>query len=136
MNTLPAVLYVEDDQRSRRIMQLLLQGEMDLEHVTLFEDSTDFMERVVALQPKPDVILLDIHVRPYTGFEMLAMLRASADFGQTPVVALTASVMNEEIQQLKDAGFNGVVSKPVNIDTFPDLLHRIRGGESIWRIME
>lgn len=135
MTNQPAVLYVEDDQRSRKIMQMLLRGEMELEHVTIFEDSTDFMERVATLQPKPDVILLDIHMRPHTGFEMLTMLRATDEYHATPIVALTASVMNEEIQQLKDAGFNGVISKPVDIDTFPDLLKRIQNGESIWRIV-
>jgi two-component system, cell cycle response regulator DivK len=134
MNAFPFVLYVEDDLPSREIMELLLVGDMELSRVTIFEDSADFMDRVRKLNSKPEVILLDIHVRPYNGFEMLHNLRQSADFRDTPVVTLTASVMNEEIQQLRDAGFNGVIAKPIDVDTFPSILKRILNGESIWSI--
>jgi CheY-like chemotaxis protein len=136
MNTSPVVLYVEDDPRSRRVIELLLIREMHLEHVTILEDSSDFEQRVHALTPKPEVILLDIHVKPHSGFEMLKMLRDMNEFGQVPIVALTASVMNEEVQKLKEVGFHSVISKPVDVDTFPSLLQRIAGGESIWRIID
>lgn len=136
MSTSPVVLYVEDDPRSRRVIELVLTREMQLEHVTIFEDSTDFEQRVNAMMPKPDVILLDIHVKPYSGFEMLEMLRKMNGFADVPVVALTASVMNEEVQRLKQVGFHSVISKPVDVDTFPSLLQRIAGGESIWRIID
>lgn len=136
MKDFPAVLYVEDDPRSRRIMHLLLNGEMGLENVTIFEDSADFLERVQALQPQPNIILLDIHMKPYTGFEMLKFVRQLPQFQDTPVIALTASVMNEEVQHLRDSGFQGVIAKPVDIDTFPGLLNRILDGEIIWRIAQ
>jgi CheY-like chemotaxis protein len=130
------VLYVEDDQQSREIMQLLLQMEMGLTNINIFADSSDFITRVLVIQPKPDVILLDIHLRPHDGFEMLSMLRQQPTFAAVPIVALTASVMNEEVQKLKNAGFNGVIAKPIDVDTFPGLLSRILHGESIWRIIE
>ncbi len=135
MNVQPAILYVEDEVRSRKVMRMLLSSNMRLPHVTIFEDSADIVERVDALTPKPDIIFLDIHVQPHSGFEMLKMLRQSPCYADTPIVALTASVMNEEIQQLKLAGFNGCLSKPVDIDTFPDTLQRIINGEEIWRII-
>ena len=72
---------------------------MKLPHVTILEDSQDFLANMAALDPKPDIILLDIHVKPYNGFEMLSLLR-SLEWGRnTPIVALTASVMNEEVQK-------------------------------------
>src|SRR5215208_1286784 len=94
------VLYVEDDPRSRRLMQMLLEGRMGLSNVTVFEDSVNFPERVNALEPRPEIIFLDIHVEPYDGFEMLAILRQFAWSKDTPIVAVTASVMNEEIHKL------------------------------------
>lgn len=136
MKAFPAVLYVEDDPRSRKIMRMLLRGEMELEHITLFEHSADFAQRLQAIQPRPNIILLDIHVKPLTGFEMLAMVRQLPEFQDTPVIALTASVMNEEVQHLRDSGFQGVIAKPVDIDTFPTLINRILDGEIIWRIVE
>jgi len=136
MKAYPVVLYVEDDPRSRRVMELLLRNEMELQHVTILDDSTDFVLRVGALTPAPDVILLDIHVKPSSGFEMLDMLRGMPAFQGVPIVALTASVMSEEVQKLREAGFHSVIAKPVDVDTFPDLLQRILSGEMVWRIVE
>ncbi|MFN8372367.1 MAG: response regulator [Anaerolineae bacterium] len=135
MSHYPAVLYVEDDPQSREIMYLLLVDQMGLENVTIYEDSTDFMDRIMGLNPKPDVILLDIHMRPYTGFDMLEMLRNHEDFRDTPIVALTASVMNEEVYKLKTAGFSGVIAKPLDLDAFPQILDRILHSETVWYVV-
>lgn len=131
----PVILYVEDDSKSRRVMQLLLVNIMKLTYVTMFADSTDFLVRATALEPKPDVIFLDIHVAPHNGFQMLEMLRSSEHFAGTRILALTASVMNEEVQQLKAAGFDGCLAKPIDTDTFPELLARISRGEALWHII-
>jgi CheY-like chemotaxis protein len=133
MDKQPAVLYVEDHPQSRKLMSILLKGRMKLPHVTIFEDSQNFLEQVNNLDPKPDVIFLDIHVQPYSGFEMLAMLRELGWTKEVPIVALTASVMNEEVQQLKTVGFSGCLSKPLDVNTFPDILERIMHGEKVWR---
>ena len=132
----PIVLYVEDDLASREVMVLILREMMGCDSYHLFEDSQDFMERVAALTPQPNIILLDIHVPPYSGFEMLAMLRKDTKYQKIPIAALTASVMNEEVQRLKDAGFNAVFSKPVDIDSFPEKLQRILNGENLLYIAD
>jgi CheY-like chemotaxis protein len=136
MNQNPVILYVEDDAKSRTIMNLLLKSRMGLPHVTIFEDSADFLTRVHALDPIPNIVFLDIHVKPYNGFEMLSMLRSDPTFKTTPVVALTASVMNEEVQQLRTMGFDGCLAKPIDLDTFPEILGRLLSGETIWRIID
>ncbi len=130
----PSILYVEDEARSRRVMRLLLQNSMKLEHVTIFEDSSNFMERAKAVTPKPDIIFLDIHIAPHNGFQMLDMIRNSQYFKDQIVIALTASVMNEEVRKLQQAGFNGCLAKPIDMDVFPDLLARMVQGEAIWHI--
>lgn len=134
MTPQPCILYVEDEAKSRRVMQMLLVNSMKLEHVSIFEDSSDFMARVDALTPRPDVIFLDIHVAPYNGFQMLEMLRKSGRYNDTIIFALTASVMNEEVTQLRESGFDGCLSKPIDIDTFPELLSLILKGEELWHI--
>ena len=133
MNRQPTILYVEDEPRSRKVMRMIATS-MGLSDAMILEDSTDFLSRIQSLPSKPDVILLDIHVKPHSGFEMLTMLRQSAQFDGTPIVAVTASVMNEEIAQLRTAGFDGCLAKPLDTDTFPDTLDRIIQGEMIWRI--
>lgn len=130
----PVVLYVEDDPVSRKLMSMLLKNRLGLSQVTILENSENFVERMEALDPKPDVILLDIHMKPYNGFEMLRLLRQLDWSQQTPIVALTASVMSEEVQELKTSGFNGCLAKPIDLDTFPLTFERILHGETIWRI--
>ena len=134
MNQNPAVLYIEDDAQSREIMEVLLIHVMGLTHVSIFEDSKDFLARAKQLNPRPDVVLLDIHIRPHDGFEMLQAFRQDTTFREVPIVALTASVMNEEVQRLRQAGFSGTLAKPIDMETFPALLTRLLSGENIWRI--
>ena len=135
MGEYPAILYVEDDAMSRRVMKLLLVGSMNLVNVTILENSTNFMDRVQEMSPQPDIILLDIHMDPYDGFQMLQMLKSSGQYNDIPIVALTASVMSEEIQQLQDAGFTGCIGKPIDADQFPILLDGILNGKVIWNII-
>jgi len=121
----PSVLYVEDEARSRRVMHMMLVNSMKLPHVTIFEDSQDFLARVEALNPKPDVIFLDIHLTPHDGFEMLQMLRTSQLFADAKIVALTASVMNEEISRLKEVGFDGCIAKRLIATPFQNYFHSL-----------
>lgn len=131
-----SVLYVEDNPESRDVLRLLFRTRLKPAHLIVFDDSENFVERVAALQPRPTLILLDIHVKPLSGFQMLEILRGQPEFRDTPIVALTASVMNEEVQQLQTAGFHSVISKPISLSTFPDLMKRIIAGENIWRIID
>jgi CheY-like chemotaxis protein len=128
------ILYVEDDPMSRQAVDLVLRRVMGIENVTIFENSYGFVERVRALPTRPDVILLDIHMTPLDGFQMLDLLRGELGFANTPIVALTASVMNEEVSLLQSHGFDGGISKPLQVATFPATLGRIVAGENVWHI--
>src|SRR5687768_9564228 len=97
----PFFLYVEDDPFSRQVIEVTLKRKMGFKNLMIFEDSTDFMARLLQLPEKPTVIFLDIRMEPCDGFEMLRMLRAHDDYRETTVIALTASVMNEEIDELR-----------------------------------
>ena len=128
------ILYVEDDPGSRKVMHLLVGRLGDAVQLTIFEDSTNFLNNVDALDAVPDVFLLDIHVLPHDGFRMLEMLRGQPRYVDKIIIALTASVMNEEINKLKEAGFDGVLAKPLNFHTFPDTFERILSSERKWTV--
>lgn len=127
-------LYVEDDLCSRQVMQMIMEKAMQVEHLVIFENSENFMERVRALSVLPDIILLDVHVQPHNGFDMLNMLREDPGLRDARVIALTASVMNEEVEELRQGGFDGAIAKPLSIQTFPDLMRCIIAGETVWHI--
>jgi CheY-like chemotaxis protein len=128
------ILYVEDDELSREIMVLVVEDLDDYE-IVMFPDSSDFEARVAALPRTPSIVLLDIHVQPYSGFEMLEMLRANPDFAQTPILALTASVMNEEVARLRRSGFSGAIAKPIDQDHFGTFMEQVLNGQRIWSII-
>jgi CheY-like chemotaxis protein len=127
-------LYVEDDPLSREIMQMIMGTAMGIETLTMFEDSQDFLARVEAKVGTPTVFLLDIHVKPYDGFEALQILRSTPAYRSAKIIALTASVMNEEIEKLRQSGFDGAIAKPISVQSFPALLERMINGEAIWYV--
>ena len=129
-----AYLYVEDDPFSRDIMQMLMENVMDVQNLTIFDDSTNFIDQLKSLQPVPDVILLDIHVKPHSGFEMLKLVREDPTYTNSKVIALTASVMNEEVTKLRESGFDAAIAKPLSMQTFPEMIARIMSGETVWHV--
>lgn len=130
----PTIVYFEDDELSREVMRACLTRGLGYHSVHIFEDSVDFEAKLAQLTSTPDVIFLDIHMEPIDGFAMLTLIRHYEACRATKVIALTASVMNEEVKVLKEAGFDGVVAKPIDYDTFPNVLHRILNGEQVWHI--
>ena len=127
-------LYVEDDMLSCQVMDMMLRNGLGVQQLTIFEDSHDFMTRVRSLPSPPDLVLLDVHVAPNNGFEMLQMIREDEDYRNLKVIALTASVMNEEVEQLRRSGFDGAIAKPLSISTFPQLIAGILNGDAVWHI--
>jgi CheY-like chemotaxis protein len=125
-------LYIEDDALSRRVIQILLINVMGFSKVTLFENSANLQERISALPAAPDVVFLDMQMRPLNGFEALKILRGDPRFEAATIIAMTANVMSHDIEALKKAGFDGLIGKPILNDVFPQLIEKILGGEPVW----
>ncbi|HKG53981.1 MAG TPA: response regulator [Anaerolineales bacterium] len=134
MIDIDCLLCVEDDLSNRLVMKLLVEKTLNVKQYAIFEDSANFLSRVRNLPKRPDIILLDIHVSPLNGFQMLQEIRGDSDYFTTKVVALTASVMNEEVERLRKSGFDGAIGKPISLSTFPIAIERIMNGESIWQL--
>lgn len=134
-NHQPVLVYVEDDEASIVVMKAIVERVMKLQTLHVLQNRADFMQQVKHLGVMPDIFLFDIQMKPYDGFELLTMLRDDSEFKKSKVVALTASVMSEEVARLKRRGFDGAIAKPLNIDAFPDLIARIMDGESVWYIV-
>lgn len=126
------LVYVEDDPSSRRLISLIIEATFEGSQVTIFEDSANFLERVRALASVPHLFFLDVHIKPYSGYEMLKLLQGDPNYRQVPCIAMTASVMTDEIKSLQAAGFHGLIAKPVRKKTLPELIVRILAGESVW----
>jgi two-component system, sensor histidine kinase len=129
----PIFLYVEDDYRSRIVLQVLIERVMGY-RLILFEDSEDFEAKISKLEPKPNIIFLDIQIGPIDGYAMLSILRKHPDYQNVTIIAMTANVMSHDVEKLKAAGFTGLIGKPVVKEIFEQLMEGIFAGEAIWYV--
>ena len=125
-------VYIEDDPGSRRIVNLIMTTVLKYKHLTILEDSGNYLEKITVLEPVPTVFFLDIHVKPIDGYEILKQLKADEKFKAAKFIAMTASVMVDEIKQLQDAGFDGLISKPIRKNKFAEHLEKLLAGEALW----
>lgn len=79
---------------------------------------------------RPDLVLMDIQLPERDGFELLEEIRNSPH-AETRVVALTAHAMAGDRERALAAGFDGYITKPIDIRGFPDLVDRALAGEQV-----
>lgn len=75
-----------------------------------------------------DVVLMDLEMPEMDGFEATRMIRQKESGNGTPklpVIAMTAYDENEMADRIQEAGFSGIITKPVNPKTINDQLHEI-----------
>lgn len=110
----PQVLVVEDNERNMKLFRDVLRasGYRTLEAVT-GEGAVE-----LAIEHGPDLVLMDIQLPDIDGVEALDRLRADERSASMPVLALTALAMEGDRERFLAAGFDGYLSKPVNIADF------------------
>ncbi len=114
------ILIVEDNEKNMKLARDVLQsrGYSTLEAVT-GEDGVR-----IAIEKKPDLVLMDIQLPGINGIEALRQVRADPACAHIPVVAFTASVTPTDRSQISAAGFNGFLSKPINLKEFLETVKR------------
>jgi two-component system cell cycle response regulator DivK len=120
------ILLVEDNERNRKLVRTIL--EFRGYEVIECEDGTPSLE--LARAHKPALVLMDIQLPTMDGITALGRLRADPETAAIPVVAVTASVTPGERDRVVAAGFNGYVSKPIDVSTFGDMVDRQIAGEA------
>ncbi|HEX7337278.1 MAG TPA: response regulator [Gemmatimonadales bacterium] len=76
----------------------------------------------------PDLVLMDIQLPGKDGFGLLQDIRQSSTPG-VRVIALTAHAMTGDRERALAAGFDGYITKPIDIRAFPDQVQRALRGE-------
>ena len=110
------ILIVEDNAKNLKLVRDVLQVKG---YVTLEATSAEDGIRL-ANEKKPDLVLMDIQLPGMNGIDALRVLRANADTAAIPVIAVTASVMQQDRKLIMDAGFDAYVGKPINLKEFLD----------------
>ena len=107
------VLCVDDNEKNRRIAELLL-GKFGID-VTVCASGDEALD-ICAIQAF-DLILMDIVMPDMDGMETLRRLRTDAECPNraAPAIALTAKLSEEDLAAYAAAGFGGVAGKPINV---------------------
>lgn len=78
----------------------------------------------------PELVLMDIQLPGKDGFALLQEIRES-EHGGLRVLALTAHTMMGDRERALEAGFDGYITKPIDIRSFPDQVRRALAGEGV-----
>ena len=114
------ILIVEDNEKNMKLARDVLQFKG---FRTLEAGNAD--DAVATAEEKlPDLILMDIQLPGTDGVGALRLLRAGSRTASIPVIALTAYAMGEDRQRLIDAGFDGYLTKPIDIKAFPQQVQK------------
>jgi len=122
------ILLVEDDDGHARLLEKnLRRGGMvnRLVRVADGQEAIDYVTRAAPYQdpeqyPLPSVVLLDVRMPRLDGFEVLAHLKRDPKLMKIPVIMLTSTDNQKEINRAYELGANGYVVKPVGMQSFID----------------
>ena len=108
------ILIVEDNEKNMKLVRDVLnaKGYVTLEAVT-GEDGVRLAKEHV-----PALVLMDIQLPGMNGIEALGVLRENPATAHIPVIAVTASVMQQDRKLITEAGFDAYIGKPINLKEF------------------
>lgn len=108
------ILVVEDNEKNMKLVRdvLVATGYRTL------EAATGGQAIELAAEHSPDLVLMDIQLPDFDGVHVLGRLRADERTERIPVLAVTAQAMHGDRERFLAAGFDGYVSKPLNIREF------------------
>jgi two-component system, cell cycle response regulator DivK len=117
------VLIVEDNEKNMKLARDILRAKG---YATL--EAVNGLDGVrLALAHRPELVLMDIQLPDINGIEAFERIRANPATARVPVVAFTASVTANDRSRIGDAGFDGFLSKPINLKEFVATVQRLAG---------
>ncbi len=119
------VLIVEDNQLNQKIAQTIIErlgGKVEIAENGV--EALDTLEKNSAF----DLIFMDMQMPEMDGITATKLIRSGncgPEAAQLPIVAMTANVMNNDIQNCLNAGMNDFVAKPITINAIKEILEGV-----------
>lgn len=114
------ILYVEDNPDNRNLIRRVLNAEgyavVEASHA---EHAIRKLEN-----ESIDLILMDINMPDVDGYTLTARIRKMEKYARIPIVAVTANVMRGDREKSLEAGCDGYIQKPIDIDTLAQQIER------------
>lgn len=118
------ILYVEDNPANLELVRSIIKRKTRFSLVTAHNAEIGIE---VAKHEKPDLILMDINLPGMNGIEALKSLQQTPELATTPVVALSAAAMKDDVERGSEVGFAAYLTKPIDLPEFIGTLDRILG---------
>ena len=119
------IVYVEDNDANLMLVRKVLEatGDATVIGVASAEEGLPLLE-----QERPDVLLLDLDLPGMSGLDLARALRSHDTLADLPIVAISASVMKDERGKALEAGCNGFVEKPFDIQRLREIVKAAAAG--------
>jgi CheY-like chemotaxis protein len=104
------ILVADDNAVSRELVREALESDYEIIEAS---NGAEAVERIRSAHP--DLVLVDIQMPALDGYGVLEQVRLDPDFTATRLVALTAFAMQGDRERAMDAGFDGYITKPINV---------------------
>jgi len=120
------ILYVEDNFDNRVLIRRVLEAEgYEMAEASNAEDALRKIQSV-----RPNLILMDINMPGSDGYALTARIKATPGFASVPIVAVTANVMRGDREKSLEAGCDGYIQKPIDIDILSQQIERFLARQS------
>ncbi len=114
------ILYVEDNPDNRNLIRRVLEA--DGYSVIDAINASQAIEKLE--KNRVDLILMDINMPDMDGYTLTTKIKGIQIFSKIPIVAVTANVMRGDREKSLEAGCDGYIQKPIDIDTLTQQIER------------
>jgi two-component system cell cycle response regulator DivK len=119
------ILYIEDDPNNRILVRRILQAE----GYTVLEAENATQALAVLDAHLPDLIFMDINMPDIDGYTLTTRLKSLTQLNSVPIIAMTANVMKGDRERSLEAGCDGYIQKPIDVDKLPEQISRFLNPE-------
>lgn len=114
------ILYVEDNNDNRTLVRRVLNAE----GYEVIEAANAAEALSILDSDPPDLILMDINMPDMDGYALTTMIKQKPGFENVPIIAITANVMRGDKERSIEAGCDGYIQKPIDIDLLANQVER------------
>lgn len=112
------ILYIEDEPGNRMLVRRVLEAEgFSVAEAT---DGLAGLEMAAKMHKELDLILLDINLPEIDGYDLAKRFRDTPGLQNVPILAVTANVMHGDRERTLEAGCDGYIQKPIDVDLLPN----------------
>jgi CheY-like chemotaxis protein len=117
------ILYIEDEPGNRMLVRRVLEAEGF--SVLEAEDGLTGLELAAKMYQELDLILLDINLPEIDGYDLAKRFRDTPGLQRVPILAVTANVMHGDRERTLNAGCDGYIQKPIDVDQLPQQVRAV-----------